>query len=204
MQLYFVRHGESDANRLQVISNRHDCYGLTPRGQQQAQALAEKLKPVPIAAIFTSPLCRAVETAAILSQALGPPYQITDALREYDCGILEGKSDPASWQLHQEIAEDWRLRQNWQRRPDQGESFLDIKNRFLPLITSLIEDPYLAHVPILLVGHGGLFQLMLPLVLANIDGPFVTHHPIAHTDCIMAELQPHGLHCRQWGELHLR
>jgi broad specificity phosphatase PhoE len=58
--------------------------------------LAEKLKPVPISAIFTSPLGRAVETTKILSQTLGLPYQITDALREYDCGILEGKSDPES------------------------------------------------------------------------------------------------------------
>ena len=42
--------------------------------------------------------------ADILSHALGQPYQITEALREYDCDILEGKSDPESWQLHPAIA----------------------------------------------------------------------------------------------------
>jgi len=66
MKLYFVRHGESAANRLHVISNRCERlrrakryrYGLTPTGQHQAQALAEKLKLLPIFVIFTSPLGR--------------------------------------------------------------------------------------------------------------------------------------------------
>jgi len=48
-------------------------------------------------------------TAEILSQSLHQPYQITEALREYDCGILEDKSDEASWKLHREIFEDWTL-----------------------------------------------------------------------------------------------
>ncbi|MFM7449308.1 MAG: histidine phosphatase family protein [Leptolyngbyaceae cyanobacterium] len=204
MRVYFVRHGESAANTLKIISNRGDYYGLTPTGQQQSQALAEKLKPFPISAIFTSPLCRAIETAKILSQTLELPYQITDTLREYDCGILEGKSDPESWQLHQEIADDWALHQNWHRRPDQGESFLDIKNRFLPFIASLTQDASLANAQILLVGHGGLFKQMLPLILTNIEPPFVIAQGISHTDCIIAELQPDGFRCLQWGEIHLR
>lgn len=211
MRIYFVRHGESDANRLHVISNRGERlrrakryrYGLTPTGQQQVHTLAKILQQYPISAIFTSPLCRAVETAEILSHTLDLPYQITDALREYDCGILEGKSDPESWQLHQEIAEDWLLHHNWERRPDQGESFLDIKHRFLPFIEQLTQPASLHDKHMLLVGHGGLFKLMLPLILTNIDVPFVTQHPISHTDCIIAELQPNGLQCLQWGEIQL-
>ncbi|UIE37732.1 histidine phosphatase family protein [Leptodesmis sichuanensis] len=164
--------------------------------------MAEKLKSVPISAIFTSPLCRAVETATILSQVLGLPYQITDAPREYDCGILEGKSDPESWQLHQAIANDWLLNQNWHRRPDQGESFLDIRNRFLPFIATLTQDASLANAHILLVSHGGLFKLMLPLILSNIDTSFTSTQGINHTDYIIAELQPDGFRCLQGGEIH--
>src|SRR5438132_5365372 len=92
MRLYFVRHGESEANILRVISNRGYRYGLTARGQQQAVTLAQHLQPVPISDIFSSPLRRAVETADILSRALGKSYHITEALCEYDCGILENKS----------------------------------------------------------------------------------------------------------------
>jgi hypothetical protein len=50
-----------------------------------------------------------------------------------------------------------------------------------------------------LVGHGGLFRLMLPLVLTNIDQQFVHEHGIGHTTCIIAESHPEGLQCVQWG-----
>src|SRR5215510_3594254 len=89
MKLYFVRHGESEANTQHVISNRESTFKLTERGRNQAQALAEKMKDIPITAIFSSPILRARETAEILSQAFDLPYQVTEALREYDCGILE-------------------------------------------------------------------------------------------------------------------
>jgi len=147
-------------------------------------------------------LCRAIETAAIVSHQLEKPYQITDALHEYDCGILEGKADSGSWRLHQAIAHNWLLHHNWHRRPDHGESFLDIKNRFLPFIETLTQNASFANAPILLVGHGGLFKLMLPLILTNIDLPFVAAQGISHTDCIIAEPLLDGFRCLQWGEIH--
>src|SRR5215216_6117581 len=99
MKLYFVRHGESEANTRRVISNRESLFGLTPLGKKQANILADSLKHIPITAIFSSPVLRARETADILSQEFGQLYQVTEALREYDCGILEGQSDDASWGL---------------------------------------------------------------------------------------------------------
>ena len=93
MKLYFVRHGESEANLLNEFSNRGSKHGLTDKGRQQAHTLAQSLQTAPVAAIFSSPLLRARQTAEILSQTLGVPYRVTDALREFDCGVLEGKSD---------------------------------------------------------------------------------------------------------------
>jgi probable phosphoglycerate mutase len=198
MKLYFVRHGESEANTQHVISNRESPFRLTPLGKQQVITLAEKLKNIPFSAIFSSPVLRARETADILSESFHLPYQVTEALREYDCGILEEKSDAESWKLHREIAEDWTLNHNYQRRPEAGECFLDIQNRFLPLIESL---KHRKEDHILLIGHGGLFQLMLPLVLRNIDHDFVRSHGIGHTACVIAELSCDGLICRQWGDI---
>ena len=200
MKLYFVRHGESEANTRRVISNRESPFGLTDLGRQQAKSLADKLKDIPITAIFSSPVLRARETADILSQLLRQTYQITEALREYDCGILEEQSDAASWKLHREIYEDWTLHHNYQRQPEGGECFLDIQYRFLPLIKSLTDDGLHTNHHVLIVGHGGLFQLMLPLVLTNIDNGFVRSHGIRHTDCVIAEQQVGGLVCRQWGQ----
>ena len=198
MKLYFVRHGESEANVQHVISNYGSHFGLTELGKQQAHVLAERLKDLPITTMYSSPVLRAMDTADILYQSLGLPYRVTEALREYNCGDLEGQSDEASWKLHRQYYEDWTLRHNYLSKPEGGESFVDIQQRFLPFIESLKSDE---DEHILLVGHGGLFHLMLPLVLTNIDNDFVNAHGIGHTEYVVAELRTNGFVCLQWGDI---
>ncbi len=200
MKLYFVRHGESEANIQHVISNRDSPFSLSPLGKRQANALAQNLKDIRIAAIYSSPVLRARETAEILSQEFHLPYQSTEALREYDCGILEEKSDEASWKLHSEIAEDWTVNHNYLRKPEGGENFLDIKKRFIPFIESFTHNHLNSQNHILFVSHGGLLQLMLPEILTNIDHDFVRSHGIGHTQCISVELVHDELVCKQWGD----
>ena len=200
MKLYFVRHGESEANTRHIISNRAAQLGLTSLGIQQAKALAEKLSDVHITAIFCSPVFRARETADILSASFGVSYQVTEALREYNCGILEDQSDEESWRLHREYFESWTLHQNYQNKPEGGECFLDIQNRFVPFFENLARTCS-EKDHILLIGHGGLFHLMLPLILTNIDNEFVRGHGIRHTECIIAQLLGDNLVCEQWGDV---
>ena len=92
MRLYFTRHGESQANLLHEISNRGLRYGLSSKGREQAHALTQHLEGQGITKIYSSPLLRAIETSIILANSLKLDYEITDALREYECGILEGLS----------------------------------------------------------------------------------------------------------------
>jgi broad specificity phosphatase PhoE len=99
MRIYFTRHGESQANLLHEISNRGLRYGLTRKGREQAVTLAHRLQDSPITHIFSSPVLRAVETSVILANRLDLDFEVVEALREYDCGILEGRSDEAGWQL---------------------------------------------------------------------------------------------------------
>jgi len=197
MKLYFVRHGESEANIQHVISNYASPFGLTERGRQQVYELADRLQDLPISTMYSSPVLRAMDTADILYQALGLPYRVHEALREYGCGVLEEKSDEQSWRSHRHYYEEWTLRHNLLSKPEGGESFVDIQNRFLPFIESLQHNE---NEDILLIGHGGLFHLMLPLILTNIDNDFVNLHGIGHTACIIAEHQAEGFKCLQWGE----
>lgn len=84
MKLYFVRHGQSEANLLNEFSNRGYKNGLTALGREQAHQLADRLKPDSLSYIYSSPLMRAVQTAEILSNELDLEFETKDALREYD------------------------------------------------------------------------------------------------------------------------
>jgi broad specificity phosphatase PhoE len=180
MKLYFVRHGESEANILREVSNRGLKHGLTDKGRQEAVTLAAKFKGISGAKIFSSPLLRAVQTSEILARELGVPFEITDALREYDCGIIEGKSDEASWELYTRVMYDW-LEGRWESRIEGGESFLDMRARFVPFIERLTQESRESENNLVLVSHGGLYRHMLPLILTNVDAHFAFEHSIGHT-----------------------
>jgi broad specificity phosphatase PhoE len=197
MKLYFVRHGESEANLLRVISNRGSVHGLTEKGRQQAAGLGESLAQSGISAIFSSPLLRAIQTAEILSSVLRLDTVVTDALREYDCGVIEGKSDAQSWDLHRRVREDWLLRGQWERKIEGGESFLDIRRRFEPFVEGLLAT-YPADASLLLVGHGGLYFCMLPQVLSNVSFETAASLPFPNTGIVLAETRPQGLYCLEW------
>lgn len=189
MRLYFVRHGESDANVLRVFANRPGVHRLTEQGRRQAEALAESLTGTPFAAIYCSPILRAVQTAEIIAQRLALPYQIDDALREYDVGALEGQSDAASWAQYQAGFAAWMAGENWDCGIAGGESYEAIRARFLPFIRRLEAVYQDTDHNLLLIGHGGILSCMLPLLLANIDHAFCRTSRIPNTGYIMAELR---------------
>jgi probable phosphomutase (TIGR03848 family) len=62
-----VRHGLTDANKSGVLAGWTPGVHLAERGREQARALAERLRPVPLTAIVSSPLERCVETATQLA-----------------------------------------------------------------------------------------------------------------------------------------
>lgn len=200
MAILFTRHGESEANIGRVFSNRGWVHPLTPRGRHQALELANQLINTPIAKIYTSPVRRAVETSFILQKQLGyPPLELTEALREYDVGDLEGRGyADGSEALYWEITRDWLENGNVTRRFPNGENIPDMQARFVPLITHIIARAAVENV--LLVGHGGLYRHMLPLVLVNIPANSMLFQHIDYATIIRAEVREHRLVCSRWGE----
>jgi len=198
MRIYFARHGESQANLLHEISNRGLQHGLTQQGRQQALTLAQHLQGWPITRIYSSPLLRAIETSVILAGQLHLDYEVTTALREYDCGILEGRSDQEAWQAWQELFDAWVLRRRWDERIPGGESFYDLRARFEPFMAGLLERHAQTDADVLCVSHGGLYWMMLPLVLKNVNTELISRYGFEYTSCIVAELRPQGLFCVEW------
>jgi probable phosphoglycerate mutase len=65
---------------------------LSARGREDAARLAERLRDVPLAAIYTSPLPRCRETAAPVAAAKGLEVRTVDGLRDTDYGAWTGRS----------------------------------------------------------------------------------------------------------------
>ena len=197
MKLLFVRHGESEANVLREISNRNLVHPLTPHGRSEAEQLALSLAGLEVAAIYSSPLLRALQTAD-LAAALGAELTLTDALRECDCGDIEGRSDDDAWWQLTTLMTDWADPTLWHRRLPGGESLLDVRDRLVPFIDTLIDEHRASAATLVLVGHGGIFRALLPTLLTNVDAAFANAHPITNTGTIVAEYLDGALVCREW------
>jgi len=130
-----VRHGQTEWNREIRFRGTTDLR-LTAFGRAQAGRVAEHLRAEPIAAIYSSPLSRAVETARPLAEALNLPVQTHRGLISVDYG---------EWQGHtpQEVSVLWPdLYRLWQQSPDQvtfpgGESLPIALDRAVALLTEL-------------------------------------------------------------------
>ena len=90
--LLLIRHGENDYLKQSRLPGRLPDIHLNERGREQAAALAETLKVLPIQTIYSSPLERAVETAEPLAQSLGLTIQLRPGLLDTDVGEWQGQN----------------------------------------------------------------------------------------------------------------
>ena len=198
VRLYFLRHGESTANLLSVFSNSGWKHPLTERGVEQAHAASRALAGISVDRVYSSPVMRAVQTAQILAGSHGVPIEIVEALREWSVGIYEGTADPAGWELHRRVQDDWFVHHKLDSRMSGGESLLDIRARFVPFVESLLQSDDGASSTLVLVGHGGLYLAMLPALFTNVDWAFARQHGFPNTAYALAETRPGGLYCLSW------
>lgn len=98
----FVRHGKTSytGNR---IAGYLPGIPLTDEGKAQAIRTAQYLRKKPITAVYSSPLERTMETAAIIADKFNLEIRKMDFLKEINFGILQGMGEELeqqpSWQL---------------------------------------------------------------------------------------------------------
>ncbi|HEU4895942.1 MAG TPA: histidine phosphatase family protein [Actinomycetota bacterium] len=87
MELYLVRHGETEWSRVRRHTGRTDL-PLSPVGEAEARALGQHLRGLEVDRVLSSPLTRARATAELAG--FGDRLELTDALLEFDYGEYEG------------------------------------------------------------------------------------------------------------------
>lgn len=149
--IYFVRHGQSEANARGVFAGVRDDSPLTEKGRAQAKAAAEDIraKGLTINHVLVSPLHRARDTAEIIATSIGfDPSQIRveDRLREYDMGLLSGHP------IHPISSAE--LTQHPEAEDPQA-----FRRRLLELIAEVKQ----LNGIVLLVGHDGVERMLLAI-----------------------------------------
>lgn len=153
--ILLVRHGETDSNaegRIQGQTNTP----LNERGRAQAQALADELAGESIAAVYSSDLDRARETAEILAGRLDLPVVVDPALRERNFGSWEGRTVD-------ELEARWPGAWARWREGDEGEGDVEDHLALAARVRDAIHRLAAAHPGerILIVAHGGAMRVIL-------------------------------------------
>lgn len=183
--LHFVRHGETEYNRQRIVQGRGIDAALNLTGCAQAAAIAQRLAEVPLDAIYTSILRRAIETAEKIAtlQETVPVHQLDD-LQEMAWGIYEGQ--PASPETRAAFAD---MNARWRRgefgfRVEGGESILDVQERGQRAL-----DHIVAQHPgetVLVVTHGRFLRVILSTLLDEYG--LTRMHEIPHSNTALNTL----------------
>ena len=159
VRLFLVRHAEALANPdLRYLGSRDDP--LTELGQWQAMQLAQAFAAFRLAAVYTSPLTRALETAAQLGRAHDLSPIPDPRLVEAAMGTWEGLRRV---EILERSPEDAVHHQRWERDPTcgppGGESLVDVQTRVLACVHDLAERHTGASVVV--VSHVGPIKALL-------------------------------------------
>ncbi|MGL9735859.1 MAG: 2,3-diphosphoglycerate-dependent phosphoglycerate mutase GpmB [Symbiopectobacterium sp.] len=162
LQVYLVRHGETEWNVARRIQGQSDS-PLTAQGEQQAYQVANRVKTLGITHIFTSDLGRTRRTTEIIAQSCHHCEVVEDPnLRELNMGVLEMRDiDTLSPQ-----EETWRKQlvdgTPYGRIP-KGESMAEMATRMHQVLDRCLALPPGSRP--LLVSHGMAIGCLLSTIL---------------------------------------
>lgn len=148
--LLLIRHGENDFVKTGKLPGQSAGIHLNERGREQARALGEALKDVPLKAVYSSPLERALETAEPIAAARHLQIVQEPGLRDADVGRWQGKSLKVL-----RLTNAWKVVQNAPSRFrfPEGESFLDCQTRIVGALERIVKQHHRPREIVAVVFH---------------------------------------------------
>jgi len=179
-ELLLVRHGETDWNATRRWQGRDDP-PLNARGIAQARELADALAADDIAAVYTSDLRRALQTAEIVGERLGLEIVPLAELREIDVGSWSGRrsadievEEPEAWARH--VA-------SWGTGWTDGETPEQLTARVVDALRRISSERDEERV--LVVAHGGVIRALTAFAL-GVEFADFTRGSIVIANCSVA------------------
>lgn len=132
--LLLIRHGENEYVKTGKLAGQLPNVHLNERGRQQAADLAEALKQVPLKAIYSSTLERAIETAEPIAEGRKLEVQLRPELMDNDIGQWQGRTlkqvrRTKKWKIVQQAPSRFTF--------PEGESFLQTQTRLISCLDKI-------------------------------------------------------------------
>ncbi|MDA0563797.1 histidine phosphatase family protein [Streptomonospora sp. S1-112] len=203
--LLFTRHGETADNAVKRLSTRPPGPPLSDAGRAQARELARSVADLDITAVYSSPLRRALETAAFVAEPRGLPVHAHDGLRELSVGELEGRSDDAAFAHLDSVWAAWtrESRHDVTAGPG-GENAHEVLGRSTAAVAEIVAAERGGTV--LVMAHSGVLQVLVPALCANLAPDYGIENWLRNCQLVRVETDgtdPVGMTCRAWGPLTL-
>lgn len=196
-RLIFVRHGETVHNKELVITAAAPGAPLNARGREQAAELASRLRSVDVAAIYTSPLLRARQTAEALGRARGLDPVVRTEFRECSVGELEGRGGPEAFERFDSTWEFWYHAEDLDYALGPGgETGSQALTRFTEGV-AFVADAHRGQT-VVVVGHGTVLQLALTRLSDNLPPSFGYRRWIDNCGTVVLAIEDDRTTCLEW------
>ncbi len=162
VQIFLVRHGQTESNRLGLALGRADV-PLNEHGRWQAQRLGEALVGERLAAVYSSPLQRTWETAQAIAAAQGLEVTPEPRLIEMDIGQLDGLTFAKIRVRFPGLLEAWVSGPGPGVTMPGGERLIDVQERALDAVRELGERR--PHESVCAVSHNFVILCLLTAAL---------------------------------------
>lgn len=133
--IVLMRHGENEWVKKHRLAGWIPDVHLNKKGKQQAKEAAQRLRVLPVKALYSSPVTRCVETAQYVAKALNLEIKQLDDLGEVRYGAWEGKkikrlAKKPLWHTVQHYPSRMRF-------PGDGEALREVQFRMVQALEQL-------------------------------------------------------------------
>ncbi|KAJ2732349.1 hypothetical protein IW152_003898 [Coemansia sp. BCRC 34962] len=187
VNLFFARHGQTDANAQQLLQGSGLNGPLSAVGRQQAAALGRGLRDENIDMIVASGMQRAIETAShVLGHHQGLTVLTDPRLNEISWGIMDGASFKAADPLLKPVVRRWDSG-DFDAKIEGGESVNDCRRRLLAAVADIMKEvKEKGHRNVFVCMHGRVLRV---LMAALVDKDMRNMNRFTHTNCCYHHLR---------------
>lgn len=158
-QIYLIRHGETASNKENRMQGWLDT-DLSEAGLQQSAMLGQRFRELPVDAVYSSDLRRAMRTAQAICDAKNLPLQTDSGLRELNLGDWAGRTMDEIAEKYPENLALYRTASHLWTAPN-GENYDQLRQRMDEAIKRIVAKHPGQSVAV--VSHGGGIKMLLAM-----------------------------------------